>query len=135
MILLALAFAVLRVGSPSAFAQSVVLAITAAASVSAIGLAIASVARSQEQAVWAAVVFTMGMTLFGGTFLPVGDSGLLYMLSRFTLNKYAVDAFEGVLTGATSLPDHGLELGVIAGVAAGGLAIARVAFRVSEGGR
>ncbi len=132
LVLLALAFIVLRVGNLSAFAQSVALALAVTAAVSALGLAIASVARSQDQAVWGAVVVTMAMTLFGGTFFPIGDSGLLHTLSLMTLNKYAIDAFEGILTGSTALADHGMELAVIGGVTVAGLVVARLAFRVSE---
>ena len=134
-VLIALAFVVLRVGGPSAFAQSLVLAAAVAAAVSAVGMTIASLARSQEQAVWSAVVVTMAMTLFGGTFFPIGDSGLVAMLSRFTVNKYAIDAFEGLLTGAATLPDHGAELAVMGGVAVAGLVVSRLGFRVSEGRR
>ncbi len=135
LILLVLAFVVLRVGGFVAFAQSAVLALVVAAAVSSIGLVIASVARSQEQATWGAVFFTMAMTVFGGTFFPVGDSGPLNVLSRFTLNKYAIDAFEGILAGTATLADHGLEVAVLGGITVVGLLIARLAFRVSVGGK
>ncbi len=135
LILLVLAFVVLRVGGFVAFAQSAVLALVVAAAVSSIGLVIASVARSQEQATWGAVFFTMAMTVFGGTFFPVGDSGPLNVLSRLTLNKYAIDAFEGILAETATLADHGLEVAVLGGITVVGLLISRLAFRVSVGGK
>ena len=135
LILLVLAFVVLRVGGFVAFAQSAVLALVVAAAVSSIGLVIASVARSQEQATWGAVFFTMAMTVFGGTFFPVGDSGPLNVLSRLTLNKYAIDAFEGILAETATLADHSLEIAVLGGITVVGLLIARLAFRVSVGGK
>ena len=135
LILLVLAFVVLRVGGFVAFAQSAVLALVVAAAVSSMGLVIASVARSQEQATWGAVFFTMAMTVFGGTFFPVGDSGPLNVLSRLTLNKYAIDAFEGILAETATLADHGLEIAVLGGITVVGLLIARLAFRVSVGGK
>ncbi len=135
LILLVLAFVVLRVAGFVAFAQSAVLALAVAAAVSSIGLVIASVARSQEQATWGAVFFTMAMTVFGGTFFPVGDSGPLNVLSRLTLNKYAIDAFEGIFAETATLADHGLEIAVLGGITVVGLLIARLAFRVSVGGK
>ncbi len=135
LVLLVLAFVALQVAGLAAFVQSAVLALVVAAAVSSIGLVIASVARSQEQATWGAVFFTMAMTVFGGTFFPVGDSGPLNVLSRLTLNKYAIDAFEGILAETATLADHGPEIAVLGGITVVGLLISRIAFRVSVGGR
>ena len=134
-VLLALAFAALGFGGPAAFAQCLALAVVTAAAVSAMGLTIASVARSQEQATWGAVFVTLAMSLFGGSFFPLPESGAFELLSRLTLNRYAVDALEGILSGATTLGDHGYEVAVLAGVAVAGFAVARVLFRTSEGAR
>ena len=131
MVLMGLAFLVFRIAGPLVFLQSMVLAIVVAASVSALGLTIATLARSQEQATWSAVFFTMFMTIFGGTFFPVPDAGVLGILSRFTLNKYAINAFEGILNGTSTLADQWFEIALLGGVTLVGLVIARTQFRIS----
>ena len=131
-VLLGLAFAVLGVAGPAAFVQCLVLALVVAAAVTSLGLVIAAFARTEEQAVWSAVFFTMLMTVFGGTFFPTGGAGWLDAIGRFTLNKYAADAFVGLLGETANLADQGLELAVLGGVATAGLAAARTRFRVSS---
>ena len=135
LVFLVLAFTVLRVGGPLAFAQSAALAVLVAAAASALALIIAAVARTQDQASWIAVFATMFMTVFGGTFFPIGDSGALNVLSRFTLNKYAIDAFDGVIDGAATLADRWAEIAVVGGAALAGLVAARLIFRVSSEGK
>ena len=130
-VLMGLAFLVFRIAGPLVFLQSMMLAIVVAASASALGLTIATLARSQEQATWSAVFFTMFMTIFGGTFFPVPDAGVLGILSRFTLNKYAINAFEGILNGTSTLADQWFEIALLGGVTLVGLVIARTQFRIS----
>ena len=130
--LLVLAFVVLRIAGPIALAQSAVLALVVAAAASAIALVIATVARSEDQATWGAVFITMFMTVFGGTFFPIGDSGVLELLSRFTLNRYAIDAYEGILSETATLGDATFEIALLGGVAVVCLIVARALFRVSS---
>ena len=132
LVLLVLAFVVLRVGGLSALAQSAVLALVVSAAASAIALVIATVARTDDQATWAAVFVTMFMTVFGGTFFPIGDSGTLELFSRFTLNRYAIDAYEGILAETATLGDATSEIAILGSVALVCLVIARVLFRVSS---
>ena len=132
LVLLVLAFVVLRVGGLSALAQSAVLALVVSAAASAIALVIATVARTDDQATWAAVFVTMFMTVFGGTFFPIGDSGTLELFSRFTLNRYAIDAYEGILAETATLGDATSEVAILGSVALVCLVIARVLFRVSS---
>ena len=134
-ILLVLAFVVLRPAGAMAFVEVLAFSVLVAAAVSAIGLVIGALAKTQDQAAWTAVFFTMFMTIFGGTFIDVGDTGPLALLSRLTINHYAIEAMEGVLSGSSGLVDHGTEVAVMVGVAVVGLVVARLAFRVSEGGR
>ena len=135
LILLALAFAVLRMAGVQEFVQTLVFSLLIAAAVSAIGLVIGAVARTPDQAAWTAVFFTMFMTVFGGTFIDVGDTGLMALLSRFTLNKYAIDGLADIISGVGGLGQQGPEAAVLAGVAIVGLIMARALFRASEGGR
>ncbi len=132
LVLLVLAFVVLRIAGVSALAQSTVLALVIAAAASAISLLIAAVARTDDQATWGAVFITMFMTVFGGTFFPIGDSGTLELLSRFTLNRYAIDAYEGILGETATLADATFEMALLGGVAVVCLVIARLLFRVSS---
>ena len=131
LILLSLAFAVLRVADAAAFAQVVVLSLLIAAAVSSLGLVVAGMARTQEQATWASVFLTMTMTVFSGTFVSVGETGVLEFLSRLTLNKYAIDGIHGIISGNAGLAGQGPEAAILGGIAVIGFIVARVAFRTA----
>lgn len=131
LILLSLAFAVLRVGGAVAFAQVVVFSLLIAGAVSALGLVVAGLARTQEQASWGSVFLTMILTVFGGTFISVGETGVLGFLSRLTPNKYAIDAMGDILAGSGGLAGQGPEAAILGGVAVIGFVVARVAFRTA----
>ncbi len=131
LILLSLAFAVLRVADAAAFAQVVVLSLLIAAAVSSLGLVVAGMARTQEQATWASVFLTMTMTVFSGTFVSVGETGLLASLSKLTLNKYAIDGIHGIISGNAGLAGQGPEAAILGGIAVIGFIVARVAFRTA----
>ena len=134
-VLLSLGFVALRVAGPGTYVQAIAFAAVVASAVSAIGLMLGSIAKTQDQAVWTGVFFTMFMTVFGGTFFDVGDEGFLAVMSRFTLNRYALDAFEEILSGTGSVAGLRLELAVFAGVTVVALIAARLLFRVSSAGR
>ena len=133
-ILLALGFAALRVGDLLDFAQLVAFSVIVAAAVSAVGLVIGAAVRTRDQAIWAAVSFTMFMTIFGGTFFAASE-GPLALVAQFTLNHYAIETMYGILASESSLSDEVLGLAIMFGVTVVGLAAARVMFRASEGGR
>ena len=134
-VLLGLAFIVLRPGGLDAFLLTLAVSLLLAAAVSAIGLVISALARTRDQATWAAVSVTMFMTVFGGTFFDLVPGSALEMLSRFTLNRYAIDAIGGIVDGAESLTAQGTELAVMGGVTVVGLLAARLLFRSAGGGR
>ena len=131
LILLSLAFAILRVADAAALAQVAVFSLLIAAAVSSLGLVVAGMARTQEQATWGSVFLTMTMTVFGGTFISVGETGVLAFLSKLTLNKYAIDAIHGILTGSGGLAGQGPEAAILGGIAVIGFVVARVAFRTA----
>ena len=135
LILLSLGFAILRVAGPWMFVQIMIFILFVAAAVSAVGLAIGAVARTRDQAAWFAVFFTMFMTIFGGTFFDVGDTGPLAVLSKITLNRYAIDAMVAILGEEEGILQQGLGMAVLGGVAVVGLVAARFAFKTTEGGR
>ena len=135
LVLLALAFVVLRIGDAVDFIELTVFSALVAMAVSAIGLAIGSLARTRDQAIWAAVFITMFMTVFGGTFFDLTGAGPLDLLSKFTLTRYAIDSMFGMLATGQTLAAQDVGIAVHVGVAVVGLAVARTLFRVSEGGR
>ena len=135
LILLSLVFAVLRIGDAADFVELMLFTALVAMAVSAIGLVIGSVARTRDQAIWAAVFFTMFMTILGGAFFNVSAGGPLDALSRVTLTRYAIDAMFGILAGGETLARQGLEAAVMAITTVVCLLIARTMFRVSGGGR
>jgi ABC-2 type transport system permease protein len=134
-ILLILSYIVFQLFTPLSFVESLVIALVFAAAASAVGLVIASIARTQDQATWIAVVFTMAMVMLGGTFFEISEGSALYTISRFSINTYANDAFNTVIAQGGSLADVGLDLGVLAGVIIVGLVLSRIFFRVMPGGR
>ena len=135
LILLSLAFVVLRIGDATDFLELTVFSALVAMAVSAVGLVLGSIARTRDQAIWAAVFFTMFMTVFGGTFFDLTGAGPLDMLSRFTLTRYAIDSMFGMLASGQTLAGQGTGIAVHVGVATVGLLIARTMFRVAGGGR
>ena len=135
LILLILAYMVFQLFTPLSFVEALVIALIFAAAASALGLVIASVVRTEDQAVWIAVVFTMVMVMLGGTFFEISEGSVLYTISRFSLNTYANDAFKAIIAQGGSLADLGLELGVMGGVIVAGLVLSRIFFKVIPGGR
>ena len=131
LILLSLAFVVLRVGDAAAFAQVVVFSLLVAAAVSSLGLVVAGMARTQDQATWGSVFLTMTMTVFSGTFVSVGETGVLAFLSKLTLNKYAIDGIHGIISGNAGLAGQGTEAAILGGIAIVGFIVARMAFRTA----
>ena len=131
LILLSLAFAILRVGDVAAFAQVVVFSLLIAAAVSSLGLVVAGLARTEDQATWGSVFLTMTLTVFSGTFISVGETGVMAFLSKLTPNKYAIDAIRDILTGSGDLAGQGPEAAILGGIAVIGLVVARVGFRTA----
>ncbi len=134
-ILLALAYIVFQLFTPFSFVECLVIAVIFAAAASALGLVIASIARSEDGATWIAVCLTMIMVMLGGTFFQISEGSALYTFSRASINTYANDALNTIIVQGGSLADVGLELGVLAGVIIVGLGLSRILFSVMPGGR
>jgi len=135
LILLVLAYIVFQLFTPLTFVEVLVIALIFAAAASAVGLVIASIARTQDQASWIAVLFTMAMVMLGGTFFQISEDSALYAISRISINTYVNDALNTIIVQSGSLADVGMELGILAGVIVVGLILSRVLFRVMPGGR
>jgi ABC-type multidrug transport system permease subunit len=89
--------------------------------------------KTDSQANMMSSVITMGMTMLGGTFFTIEAGTALYVLSRFSINTYANDAFRAIISRGQTLADVGPELWLIAGVTAAALVVSRFFFRVTEG--
>ena len=134
-ILLGLSYAVFQIFTPLSFLACLVIALVFAAAGSALGLIIASIARSEEGAVWIAVVFSVVTFMFGGTFFEIAEDSGLFIISRFSLNSYGNQAFTAIIADGGSLADVGSELGILAGVMVVGLVISRLLFKAVPGGK
>ena len=100
----------------------------------ALGLLIASVARTQDAATWIGVFFTMAMTMLGGTFFTISKGSVLYALSKVSLNTYANDAFKTLISGGAAGAVW-LGLAVMAGVIVVGLVVSRYLFKALPTGK
>ena len=136
LVLLSLGFAVLTLAPLDSFAAALGVALLVAAAVSAVGLVIGGFAKTRNQATWGAVLITMYMTVFGGTFFDVGESGTMATISNFTLNKHAVDLLMAAIhSGPGALAQEGVAIAVLGGTCICALAAARLVFRAVEQGR
>jgi len=135
LILLVLSYIVFQLFTPLSFIECLVIALIFAAAASALGMIIASVARSEDAAVWTGVVFTMAMVMVSGTFFAIPEGTILETVSRISINTYANDAFKTIIAEGGSLADVGAELGILAGVAVVALGVSRILFRVMPGGK
>jgi ABC-2 type transport system permease protein len=134
-ILLALAWAVFGLFTPLSFLEVLVVALVFAAAASALGLVIAALARTADQATWIAVVFTMLSVVLGGTFFHATKGSVFDTLGKFSLNTYANDAFVAIINEGKSLGDVWSNVGLIALVAAVALVLSRLFFKPVPGGK
>lgn len=134
-ILLTLAYAVFRLFTPLSFLMILFIALVFAAAASTMGLIIASIARTEDQASWISVFFTMATVMLGGTFFEIPEGSVLYIFGRASINTYVNSAFKTMIIRGGSLTDVTLELMVLAVVIVAGLIFSRILFRVMPGGR
>jgi len=134
-ILLVLAYAVFQMFTPVTFLESLFIILVYSAAASALGLIIASVARTEEAASWIGTVFTMFMVMLGGTFFAVEPGSVFYMLGRISINSYANEALRKVISGGGTLGDVMIPLAIFVGVGAVALAISRLIFKAVPGGK
>jgi ABC-type Na+ efflux pump permease subunit len=135
LILMLLAYAVFGLFTPLTFLEAMLLALIFSAACSTLGIIIGSIARSQNQATWIAVFFTMLMVMLSGTFVAIAPGTTLSALSKISLNTYANDGFRSIIIDKASLGAVSFEILVLVGVVVVGLAISRLLFKVSQGGK
>jgi ABC-2 type transport system permease protein len=134
-ILLGLSYAVFQLFTPLSFLASIFIVLVFTAAAAALGMVIASVARTEDAATWTGVVLTMFMTMLGGTFFEVTPGSILDVIGKFSINTYANDALRTVIDSGGSLSGTGLAFIVMAGVIVAGLVVSRLVFRAVPGGK
>jgi ABC-2 type transport system permease protein len=134
-ILLSLSYAVFQLFTPLSFVVSILTVLVFAAAASALGMIIASLARTEDAATWIGVVFTMGMTMLGGTFFAVAKGSVLETIGKFSINTYANTAIRDVINNGGSLSGTGFAFAVMGGVIVVGLVISRLTFKAVPGSR
>ena len=134
-VMLSLAFIVFRPGGPLAYVELLAFAMLAATAFTGVSLVIGAVARTRNQATWAAVFFTLLMVVFSGTFFEITEGSLMHTISRATNNAYAIDAMQNIIAQGEHLAQQWLEIAVMVGVAVVGLTAARLLFRITPEGR
>ena len=134
-VMLSLAFVVFRPGGALAFVELLAFALLAAAAFTGVSLVIGAVARTRNQAAWAAVFFTLVMVVFSGTFFEITEGSLMHTISRATINAYAIDAMQSIIGSGEHLGQQWLEMAVMASVAVVGLTVARLLFSITPEGR
>ncbi|HEY77955.1 MAG TPA: ABC transporter permease, partial [Dehalococcoidia bacterium] len=134
-ILLILAYVVFQLFTPFSFLIILLIALVFAAAASTLGLIIASIARTEDQATWISVFFTMATVMLGGTFFEITEGSVLYLFGKASINTYVNSAFKTMIIRGGTLTDVALEIMVLTAVIVAGLIISRVLFRVMPGGR
>jgi ABC-2 type transport system permease protein len=135
-ILLALSYAVFQIFTPLSFLTCLLIALLFAMAGSAIGLVIASAAKTQDTATWVGVTVTLTMTMLGGTFFTISKGSFLYTLSKIiSVNGYANDALKTIISEGGTIADVWQELVIIFGVFIAGLIVSRLLFKVIPQGK
>ncbi|TFH34531.1 MAG: ABC transporter permease, partial [Dehalococcoidia bacterium] len=134
-ILLGLAYMVFQLFTPLSFLTTLLVALVFVAAASTLGLIIASLARSEDQATWIGVFFTMSTVMLGGTFFEIPAGTVLATIGKASINTYSNSAFRTMMTHGARLSDLTSELAVLGAVVVVGFILSRVIFRVITGGR
>ena len=132
-ILATLGWAAFRSFGPADYGAILVMVAVLTAFTSAMGMAIASFARTREQANWSAVILTMVMATIGGSFFEPAKGGILDAIGRASPLRYGNDALRIILSDTGHLGDVWLEIAVLGGLAIVLLAVSRWLFSALQG--
>jgi ABC-2 type transport system permease protein len=106
------------------------VAASAAAACSAFGMLIAAVSPNAATASGLATFVVISMSAVGGAWFPVSLMPQnIQVVSKFTLVYWAVEGFTDVLWAGRSLLEALPKIGILAGIAAGIMAVAVWCFR------
>jgi ABC-2 type transport system permease protein len=106
----------------------------ATAAISSIGLVIATLVRSENQAIWGAVFFTMAMAVLGGTFFDSASGDLFGIVSRFTVTWWMNTAFDSLLIDREGIGSIATPVAVLLAITVIGLVVSRYLFKPLPGG-
>ncbi len=134
-VLLLLSYAVFRLFTPLSFLEALALALIFATTCSSLGLIIGSISRTQGQATWISVFFTMLMVMLSGTFFTIQRGSVMDTLSHVSINTYANSAFRTVITQGASLSAARTDILVMVAVTVVGLIIGGLVFRATQEGK
>jgi len=134
LILLTLAGLVFRLFTPLSFLSMLFVSLVFVTAASTLALIIASISRTEDQALSISIIFTMATVMLGGAFFPIPAGSILEHISRVSINTYANTAFKMLMAGG-SLGDLTLELLTLGGTVVVGLIASRILFRLVSGGR
>lgn len=134
LILFAGAALVLQIFSVSSFIYSLLFGVFVLAAVGALGLVIATLARTEGQATWGAVFATMLMAIFGGTFFDTSTSGLFNVVSKLTPTYWMNEGFDQLILDGENLSAVLPSILVLSGITVVGLVVSRLMFRPIAGG-
>ena len=132
-ILATLGWAAFRSFGPSDYGGMLVVISVLAAFAAATGMAIASFARTREQANWSAVIITMVMATIGGSFFEPAKGGILDAIGRASPLRHGNDALRIVLSDTGGLGDVWLEVAVLGVTAIVLLVVSRQLFSALQG--
>ena len=135
LILLVLSYAVFHIFTPLSFIEIIGLSFIFAAAGGAVGMLIASIARTPDSANWIAVFFTMGTVMLGGTFFTLTKGTVIYTLSRFSINTYANEAFKALIARDATMANVGIPLIILCGITLFALILSRRLFSTVSGKR
>ena len=132
-ILATLGWAVFRSFGPSDYGAMLVIVAVLTAFTSAVGMAIASVVRTREQANWSAVIITMVMATVGGSFFEPASGGILDIIGKVSPLSYGNDALRTILGDTGNLGAVWVEIAVLGGLAVVLLVVSRWLFSALQG--
>jgi ABC-2 type transport system permease protein len=135
LILLTLAGLVFQLFTPLSFFNMLLVSLVFVTAGSTLALVIASVSRTEDQAMSISVLFTMATVLLGGAFFPIPPDSVLHVISKASINTYINTAYKTLMSGDGALNGVTLELIVLTGTVIVGLVLSRSLFRVVAGGR
>jgi ABC-2 type transport system permease protein len=118
--------------TPASFAQAMAFALAVVAAGAGLGMFIASVARTSDQAVWISVIVSNVMAMLGGSFTPVPSGSVIGEIARLTPNHYANQGFRDLIGKSLTLgsPEVLHKALALLAMAAGLLALSMALFRV-----
>lgn len=125
---------VLQIFSVASFINSLLFGVFVIGAVGALGLVIATVARTPGQATWGAVFATMLMAIFGGTFFDTSTSAVFDVVSRLTPTYWMNRGFDQLILDGESLTAVWPSIAVLTAILVGGLVLSRILFQPIAGG-